>query len=339
MTPNSCGCCSRDVSLTPVTVTNRPGLSAIAYRIGTYSRFRETMLDAIAATPELTSLSTRESGDYSITLIELWAALLDVVTFYQERNANEFFLQTARQFTSLRRLAKLLDYSPRTGVAAVADLVFTLDPRKTVTIPIGLRVQSVPGQNQQPQIFETIETAAADARFNQLRIYPPPANRTPLQHGFPSQILDRLGGPKFLGGLSVNDTIVLFNDKGADAPEEKKIASLNVHDDSVTLWWTQPVQGTDWDGNTLAYKFRRTFRFFGFNAPAVFMQSSPSTAVPGGILWSQQKTDFTSSGGATLNLDSRYADLATGTQLMIAFQPAADPATVQTNLVLVTQVS
>src|SRR5215831_7973633 len=108
MTP-TCGCCTPSAGQTPMIVTNRPGLSAIAYRIGTYAKFRETMLDAIAGTPELANLTTRESADYSITFIELWATLLDVVMFYEERYANEVFLRTARQPESLRRLARLLD--------------------------------------------------------------------------------------------------------------------------------------------------------------------------------------------------------------------------------------
>ena len=49
--------------LTPVAIDNRPGLSAIAYRVGTYGSFRETMLDAIAGTPELAGLTTRQDDD------------------------------------------------------------------------------------------------------------------------------------------------------------------------------------------------------------------------------------------------------------------------------------
>src|SRR6516225_3258965 len=136
-----CGCC-QPAPRTPLPIDNRPGLSAIAYRIGTYASFREAMLEAIAATPELAKLGARRDDDYSITLLDLWAAVADVLTFYQERYANEVFLRTAQQPQSLRRLAALLGYDPRPGVAAEAQLAFTVDQGKTVQIPVGLRVQS-----------------------------------------------------------------------------------------------------------------------------------------------------------------------------------------------------
>ena len=50
---DTCGCCTPNAPLTPVAIGNRPGLSAVACRVGTFGSFRETMLDAIAGTPEL----------------------------------------------------------------------------------------------------------------------------------------------------------------------------------------------------------------------------------------------------------------------------------------------
>src|SRR5271157_2033982 len=322
---SSCACCAPDAPPTPITLANRPGLSAIAYRIGTYASFRQSMLDAIARTPELANLTTRNSDDYSITFMELWAALLDVLTFYQERYANEVFLRTAQQAPSLRRLARLLDYSPRPGVAALADLAFTLDPGRTVQVPVGLRVQSVPAQNQQPQNYETLEAVALDARFNRLRIFPQPMAAAPLQFNSSGEILDKASGPSLYAALAVNDPVVLFNDGGTDPAEEKKIKALTIQDDTVFLSWTKPVQGHNWSAGSKAFKYRRNFRMFGYNAAPSFMQPTTSSAVPGGILWSQQQTDFSNSGGNTLPLDSRYSDLATGTQLLVVFQPLPPP--------------
>ena len=315
---DTCDCCTPVAPLTPMAVDNRPGLSAIAYRVGTYGSFRETMLEGIAGMPELAGLTTRQDGDDAVTFIDLWAALLDVLTFYQERYADEVFLRTAQQPASLRRLARLLDYRPQPGVAALAILAFTLDAGTAVQIPIGLRVQSMPTQNQQPQTYETLQAITADARFNRLRIFPPPTPVNPLKQGSSAVILDRLNGPSFLAALSVNDLVVIFNDGGSQLPEEKKIASLVASDDMVTLSWTKPIHGTHWNTGSKAFKMRRTFRLFGYNAPTSYMQSSTSDLVPGGILWTLTPTDFKSPGGAKLNLDSRYSDLAAGTQLLVA---------------------
>ena len=52
MTALRAAAASRRARLTPLAVENRAGLSAIAYRIGTYASFRESMLEHIARTPE-----------------------------------------------------------------------------------------------------------------------------------------------------------------------------------------------------------------------------------------------------------------------------------------------
>ena len=102
--PTGCGCCAGVTLSAPQAIDNRPSLSAIAYRIGTYASFRESMLEEIVRTPELAPLTTRRDDDYTVTILDLWAAVADVLTFYQERYANEAFLRTAtrRESTWLR---------------------------------------------------------------------------------------------------------------------------------------------------------------------------------------------------------------------------------------------
>jgi len=280
-----CGCCQPPALLTPLPIYNRPGLSAVAYRIGTYASFREAMLEAIAQTPELAGLGTRRDDDYSITFLDLWAAVADVLTFYQERYANEVFLRTAQQPQSLRRLAGLLGYDPRPGVAALAELAFTADSGKIIQVPVGLRVQSAPAQNQQPQTFETLEAATVDWRFNNLRIFPQPTVIKPLAAGSTEIILDRLNGPAIAAGLAANDAVVLFNNSGLDLAEEKKIAEIKTEDDRIIIRWTTPISGINWDANTQIWKFKRKFRLFGYNAPATYMLPGNDASVPGGIKW------------------------------------------------------
>src|SRR5260370_19603178 len=42
-----CGCCEGIERITPLPILNRPGLYALAYRVGTHSTFLETMLARI----------------------------------------------------------------------------------------------------------------------------------------------------------------------------------------------------------------------------------------------------------------------------------------------------
>jgi len=311
-----CGCCQPPVPLTPLTIDNRPGLSAIAYRIGTYPTFREAMLEAIAAMPELAGLGTRSDDDYSITMLELWAAVADVLTFYQERYANEVFLRTAQQTQSLRRLAALLGYNPRPGVAALAELAFTADGGKSVQVPRGLRVQSTPAQNQQPQTFETLEAGTADWRFNSLRIYPQPAAHNPLLQNSFETILTRRNGPQLAAAFAPNDAVVIFNDFGFDPVEEKKAKQIRTEDDRVIMTWTQPVQAATWNQLSSVIKFRRKMQFFGYNVQSPWFHAVTDSTVPGGIAWVFDPVDFSLGSSADYFLDSRYTDLAAGTVLL-----------------------
>lgn len=207
-----CGCCEPPSPTTPIAVLNRPGLSAIAYRIGTFASFRETMLEAIAGEPALKELTTRRSDDPAITLLELWAALADVLTFYQERIANEAFLRTARERDSVLRLVRLLDYHLRPGIAATTLFAFTVDDDATVEIPVGLRVMSTPGQDERPQIFEAIETITADSRLNRVAILPEPIGINPLAQERPSAFLTSDNeGWQAAKTLMPGDKVVLFN--------------------------------------------------------------------------------------------------------------------------------
>jgi hypothetical protein len=132
-------------------------LSALVYRAGTYASFFETMLARLSSPdyPALAALQTREPDDPAIALIDAWAIVADVLTFYQERIANEGYLRTAIERRSILELSRLVGYTLRPGVAASAYLAYTVDPNSSSTISAGSSAQSVPGQDQLPQTFET----------------------------------------------------------------------------------------------------------------------------------------------------------------------------------------
>jgi hypothetical protein len=160
---------------TPAAIDNRPGLSAIAYRIGTHPTFKQSLLAGLAGAPApMRNLSTRDDDDFTIALLDAWAAVGDVLTFYQERIANENYLRTATERLSLIELARLIGYRPKPGIAATAWLAFTVDGNvgspQPAKIPIGTRVQSVPGVDEKPQTFETIEEIDARAEWNALKL-------------------------------------------------------------------------------------------------------------------------------------------------------------------------
>jgi hypothetical protein len=187
----SCGCCEGIEVITPEATANRPGLGALAYRVGTHATFLETMKARLSGlwlevprqepAPDglprfdriypLRGLTTREINDPSIALLDAWATVADALTFYQERIANEGYLGTATERRSVLDLARLIGYTPRPGVAATVYLAYTVDDsfEGEVTIIPGARSQSVPGPGELPQSFETVEPLLARADWNVLR--------------------------------------------------------------------------------------------------------------------------------------------------------------------------
>ena len=183
----TCSCCKGIEKLTPKVTANSPGLSALRYRVGTHGSFLKTMkarLSELELTAEdlrdffgpeaapirpLASLTTRVSSDPAIALLDAWAVVADVLTFYQERVANEGFLRTAVERLSILELARLIGYRLRPGVAASVFLAYTLEKDSQVEIPTGARSQSLPGPGELPQSFETSEKLEARAEWNTLK--------------------------------------------------------------------------------------------------------------------------------------------------------------------------
>jgi hypothetical protein len=164
----TCGCCEGVEPITPVRITNRPGLDALAYRVGSHARFLETMLARLSK--RLRPLTTRAADDPSIALLDAWATVAEVLSFYQERIANEGYLRTATERRSVLELGRLVGYSLRPGVAATAYLAYTLDEVARLTIEAGNGVQSVPGPGELPQTFETVEELEARGEWNTLAV-------------------------------------------------------------------------------------------------------------------------------------------------------------------------
>jgi predicted phage baseplate assembly protein len=204
--------------LTPLSTTNRPGLSALQYRVGTFSAFYQTMLSRLSSEdfPALAGLAARTPDDPAIALLDGWSALLDILTFYQERIANEGYLRTATERTSILELARLTGYTLNPGVAASVYLAYTMDKGKSVTIPAGSRAQSMAAQGTLPESFETsVDLDAADT-YNSLGI----------RKTQPSLLADdtmTIYVDGTANNLKPNDTLLLVSETG---PVPRRIAAV-----------------------------------------------------------------------------------------------------------------
>jgi len=167
----TCGCCAGTGSPTQPTA-NPPGLAGLRLRVGTHPTFLTAMLDRLAAAelPGVAGLTTRAPDDPAIALCDAWAAVADVLTFYQERIGNEGYLRTATEARSVHELTQLIGYRPRPGVAAGTQLSFTLEAGHAEVIPAGTKVQSLPGPGELAQAYETSAPLSALAAANRLPV-------------------------------------------------------------------------------------------------------------------------------------------------------------------------
>lgn len=182
---DTCGCCAPIAS---PAVSNPPGAPSLRYRIDSHAGFYQRMLADLPGRPPLDRLTTRALDDASIAVLDGWAVLADILTFYQERIANEGFLGTSTERRSLQELAAMIGYQLKPGVAAGTHLAFTVEaPAATpsitpgatapmamssptvVPVPSGTRVQSVPGPGELPQTFETTAAITARLAWNAIR--------------------------------------------------------------------------------------------------------------------------------------------------------------------------
>lgn len=227
-------------SLTPLSVSNRSGLDRLRYRVGTHSAFLTSMKAELSRRgfPILGRLTSDTGDDPAVALLDAWATVADVLTFYQERIANEGYLRTATEHRSLVELARLVGYVPRPGVAASVHLAYTVESaalslpdhgrtasrtkEPSVTIPAGARVQSIPGPGELPQTFETSVELEARASWNRLK-----PRLTRPQRITPEEVEKTLEYLYFEGvttGLKANDLLLFHFDK----PEKQFYRRIDV---------------------------------------------------------------------------------------------------------------
>jgi predicted phage baseplate assembly protein len=232
------------------------------------------MSRALARLPQLT---TRSSDDPAIALVDAWATVADVLTFYQERIANEGFLRTATERLSILQLARAIGYELNPGVAASTLLAFTVEDSAgapgRATVETGLEVSSIPGQDERPQTFETVETVEVRATWNVLR---PRQTEPQLLTVDTSQLLLRGIG----NVLEPGDTLLLVDaERREDADSGRWDARVIRTVEAVPpgadlsraaytrVTFTQPLRNVTPSADYDVFVFRQRAALFGHNAP------------------------------------------------------------------------
>lgn len=170
----SSGACPCEETQDPRVVANPPGLAALAYRADDFAGFRRALLRPLPGEQSL--LGWRPApGDLGLQVLEWWAYLGDVLTFYNERIANEDYLRTAQLPAGVSRLVSLLGYRPRpavAGVGRVAAIRRRTHPAEPLVVPAGFQLASTATPGVAVQTWEAGASSFAGATDAAVRLPP-----------------------------------------------------------------------------------------------------------------------------------------------------------------------
>ena len=123
------------MSITPV--SNIP--LSVDYTGRDYYSLREALIARIQdRIPEWTA---SDPSDFGVALVEAFAYLGDVISYYIDRTANESYIKTAVQRTSILNIASSYGYTPAGYRQASASITFSNTSGSQVTLPTGTVVK------------------------------------------------------------------------------------------------------------------------------------------------------------------------------------------------------
>jgi predicted phage baseplate assembly protein len=221
----------------PQVVTNPPGLAQISYRVDDFTGFRRALLRPLPAEQAIGAWQPAP-GDLGLQVLEWWAYLGDVLTFYNERIANESYLRTATMAGSVGNLVALLGYQASPGVSAtgsVAAMRTAARPNEPLVIPAGLRLTSTATPGVGAQAFE-VDAAASFTGVSSVPVTVPPDTTLAINSdGTPRAVL--LAGP--VTGVKPGDRLLLVGQGFAGADDNWSLVTV-----SALTPQPDPVTGT-----------------------------------------------------------------------------------------------
>lgn len=283
--------CKHDCPAPPVfpkPIANRPGLTRIDYRIGTYADLRAHLFDQLDKAPALAAWTHRGVDDPGIALLEGAAMVGDILTYYQSLYANEAYLRTAQWRESVIDLVRLLGYRLAPGVGGEGVFALALkNNAKPVTVPQGFGLKAQVGSDPKPAEFETRESLVLYPHLSRFHLYRP---RLPAVNIGVGQRQLEIEAVKAADGASLTDVasikavkikpgdrIMLVPDSRVfdtttaySAPHKAEIIVVDKVEtvlDRTLITFKGAL--TENRGTTVnAYPIKRSFRHFGHNAPA-----------------------------------------------------------------------
>ena len=261
--------------LFPKQVSNRPGLSRIDYRIGTYADIREALIRKLDQDPVLANWTHREADDPGIALLEGASILGDILSFYQEVYANEAFLRTAQWRESVADLIRLLGYRLSPGLAGKTTFAVEVKGDKPVVIPKGFQIKAQLEEGEGIANFESKEEVVAYPHLSRFNLYCSRSEKQTIHKGenrleVESIVIDENTGEEARDvnsiqalELKAGDRLMLLD------PDQILIISKVEQVLDRTIIEFEGSLTVDRNQTVMAYRIGRSFRHFGHNAPAL----------------------------------------------------------------------
>src|SRR5437868_1883201 len=136
------------------TINLRENRQVIDYLSRDYDSFRQAIVNLIPR--KLPEWTDRSEADFGIALVELFAYMADILSYYQDRVANEAFLTTAQERRSIIDHLRLIGYemAPAAAAAARLSLIVANNVKSVVEIRKGDQFATPSTKDRRSVTFE-----------------------------------------------------------------------------------------------------------------------------------------------------------------------------------------
>jgi uncharacterized phage protein gp47/JayE len=207
-------------------VNNR---QVIDYMARDYESFKQAMINLIPS--KLPKWTDRSEADFGIVLIEIFAYMADILSYYQDRIANESFLATAQERRSVIHHLRLIGYelAPASAASAKVSLIVSNDKMDVIQINKGDQFATKSTATEKSVTFEYVSDS------------PLVINLGDLEHNSAEPGFKKFVGISVKEGQTIRNEIVGISDGSPNQPFQ--LAPPKMLRDSLELM----VQGENWE--------------------------------------------------------------------------------------------
>lgn len=136
------------------TINLKENRLVVDYLSRDYESFRQAVVDLIPA--KLPEWTDRSEADFGIVLVELFAYMADILSYYQDRVANEAFLHSAQERRSVIEHLRLIGYefAPAAAAATRLSVVVANNVNNVVEVRKGDQFATQSGKDRRSVTFE-----------------------------------------------------------------------------------------------------------------------------------------------------------------------------------------